>query len=259
MTRRILLTRFALALAALTLSPGPAVADDPTVLVLAASSLTETLQKVGAAWTAKGHPKVTFSFDASSRLAKQVESGAPVDAFFSADTDWMDYLDGKGLIDKATRADLLGNALVAVVPTGSTLGVTAAADLARPEVKHLALAGESVPAGKYARSALTSLGVFDGVKERIVSGDNVRTVLGWVATGEADAGVVYVTDAKVERRVKVAFTFPPSSYAPVAYPIAVVKDAAHAKDATDFLAYCKSADAMAVFTAAGFTTASVSK
>ena len=253
MTRRSLLSALVLAWAAL--APTPATADEPEIVVLAASSLTESLQNVATAWTAKGHPKVTLSFDASSRLAKQVEAGAPADAYFSADTDWMDYLDDKGLLDHATRANLLGNTLVVIVPSGASVKVRDAADLAKPEIKHLALAGESVPAGKYARAALTSLGAWDAVKDRVVTGDNVRTVLGWVATGEADAGAVYTTDARIEPRVKAAFGLPQSSYPRIVYPVAVTKRAAHAKDAANFLAYCNSPEAMAVFAAAGFVRA----
>lgn len=229
----------------------PAVAAPAPLVVLAASSLTETLQQVGAAWTAQGHPAVTFSFDASSRLAKQVEAGAPADAFFSADTEWMDYLAQRGRIDPATRVDLVGNELVVVVPAGGP-AVASAAELARPEVRHLALAGENVPAGRYARAALASLGVWEAVQARVVSGDNVRTVLGWVASGEADAGVVYATDVRVAPTARVAFRFPPSSHPHIVYPAAVVMGAAHAADAADFLAYCRSPAGMAVFTAAGF-------
>jgi molybdate transport system substrate-binding protein len=256
MTRRSLLVSLTFVLvAALGIAPRPAAAEGSGLGVVAAASLTESLQKVGAAWTAKGHPAVTFSFDSSSKVAKQVEAGVPADVFVSADLEWMDYLDGKGFIEKPTRRNLLGNSLVAILPVASPLPVTAAADLARPEIQHLALAGENVPAGKYARAALTSLGAWEGVKARVVSGDNVRTVLGWVATGEADAGVVYATDAKVEPRVKVAFTFPATSYSPIVYPAAAVKGAPHAKDAADFVAYCASPDGMAVFLAAGFTPA----
>ena len=261
MKRRSLLNAVviaALGLASLGVAPPRASADSP-VVILAATSLTESLQKVATAWTAKGHPSVQFSFDASSRLAKQVEAGAPVDAFFSADADWMDYLDGKGLIDKTTRANLVGNTLVAVLPTGSALPIRGAADLGLPGIQRLALAGESVPAGKYARAALGSLGAWDAVKDRTVTGDNVRTVLAWVARGEADAGVVYGTDAKVEPRVKVAFAFPQSSYPVIVYPMAVVKGASHAKDAAEFLAFCQSAAGMAVFRDAGFSVAPTAK
>ena len=116
-----------------------------------------------------------------------------------------------------------------------------------------------MPAGKYARAAMTSLGAWDPVKDRVVNGDNVRTVLSWVATGEAEAGVVYGTDARVETRVKVGFTFPQSSYPTIVYPAAVINNAAHAKEAGEFLAYCQSAEGMAVFLAAGFSAASVVK
>lgn len=259
MTRRSLLATLALVLSGLALAPRPAAAEDPAIVVLGASSLTETLQKVATAWTAKGNPKVTLSFDASSRLAKQVEAGAPVDAFFSADLEWMDYLDGKGLIDEATRVNLLGNTLVAVVPASSTASVASAADLAKPEVKRLALGGENVPVGKYARAALLGLGTWDRVKDRVVNGDNVRTVLGWVAGGEAEAGVVYATDARVEPMVKVAFTFPATSHPAILYPAAVTKGAPHAKEAARFLAFCGSAEGLAVFTAAGFTPAATNR
>ena len=255
MTRRSLLAWLLAGATLLSVAPRPAVADDATVVVLAASSLTESLQKVATAWTAKGHPKVAFSFDASSKLAKQVEAGAPADAFFSADSDWMDYVDAKGLINKPTRVNLLGNSLVAVLPAASTVTVASATDLGKPEIKHLALAGENVPAGKYGRAALESLGAWTSVKDRVVSGDNVRTVLGWVATGEADAGIVYATDAKVEPKVKVALTFPATSYPTIVYPAAVLTSATHGKDAADFLTYCGSAEGMAVFSAAGFTPA----
>jgi molybdate transport system substrate-binding protein len=247
MTRGLVLLRLALVL------PLPARAADTEITVLAASSLTETLQAVGAKWTAAGHPKVTFSFDASSRLAKQIEAASPADLFFSADADWMDYLEQRALIDEATRVNLLGNALVVVVPAASAAKFTSVKDLSRPEVKHLALAAETVPAGKYARAALTSASAWEPVKDRVVNGENVRTVLGWIASGEAEAGFVYATDAKVDPKVKVAFTVPASSYPPIVYPAAVVKGAAQAKGAAEFLAYCQSAEGMAVFIAAGFT------
>ncbi len=229
--------------------------DGAPLRVLAASSLSDTLPRVATAWTAKGNPPVSFAFDASSTLARQVEGGAPADAYLSADTEWMDHLDRKGRIDRATRADLLGNALVAIVSARSTVPVATAGELAAPQVARLALAGENVPAGRYARAALASLGVLEGARSRIVSGANVRAVLGWVASGEADAGVVYATDARVEPRVRVAFAFPATSHPPIVYPVAVVKGAARAKEAAALLAYCASPAGMAVFAEAGFTAA----
>lgn len=257
MIRRALLAGLLAAALLLLLPPAPrpAPGEAPALVVLAASSLTETLNTVAGAWTAAGHPPVTLSFDASSRLATQIEAGAPADAFFSADEVWMDHLAGKGLIDPATRADLLGNTLVAVLPRASPLALSGAQDLGRPQIRRLALAGENVPAGRYARAALGSLGAWDAVSARVVSGDNVRAVLGWVAKGEADAGVVYATDARVEPAVKVAFPFPATSHPAIVYPAAVVQGSARAAEAADFLRYCRGPEAMAVFLAAGFTSA----
>ena len=230
----------------------PPAAPQP-ITVLAASSLTDALGQVGAAWTAAGHPPVTFSFDSSARLARQIEAGAPADAFFSADTAWMSSLDEAGRIVRETRVDLLGNRLVLVVPAGAALRPASASDLADPGIRRLALAGESVPAGRYGRDALTHLGALAPVADRVVNGDNVRAVLGWVASGEADAGIVYATDAAVEPRVEIAFGFPPDSHAPITYPAAVLTGAAHAADAADFLTYCQGPQAMATFRQAGFT------
>ncbi len=228
------------------------IAAAAAVLVLAASSLTETLPAIARKWTARGHPSVEFSFDASSRLARQIEQGAPADAFISADGEWMDQLEAGGMLEPATRFDLVGNTLVAVVPSTSTLRVTTAADLAAPVVKRLGLAGENVPAGRYARTALTTLGIWPQVAARVLSGDNVRTVLGWVATGEVDAGIVYATDALIEPRVRPAFVFPSGSHPAIEYPAALVRGGAHAADAAAFLSYCRSAEARSIFAAAGF-------
>lgn len=251
MTRRTLLA----ALIALVIGAPTEAAGADRLTVLAASSLTDALSRAGAAWTAKGHAEIRFSFDGSSRLAKQVEAGIPADAFFSADRDWMDYLQQRGLVEASTRVDLLGNTLVLVEPAAMPASVREPSDLLRPALVHLALAGESVPAGKYGRAALRASGVWEAVEARVVQGDNVRTVLSWVASGNAEAGVVYATDAKVEPKVRVAFTFPPSSHPAIVYPAAVLKGAQNAQAAADFLAFCRSAEGMAIFAAAGFVAA----
>ncbi|MSQ00867.1 MAG: molybdate ABC transporter substrate-binding protein [Myxococcales bacterium] len=222
------------------------------VLVLAASSLTETLPAIARKWTAQGHARVEFSFDASSRLARQIEQGAPADAFVSADRGWMDELQAKGLVDPATRRDLAGNTLVAVLPAASPLRVTTAVEFASPAIRRLGLAAENVPAGRYARASLRWLGVWPQVAERVLTGDSVRTVLGWVASGEADAGVVYATDARIEPRVRTAFAFPHGSHPAIVYPAAVVQGATHREDAAAFLTYCQSTEARSIFAAAGF-------
>lgn len=249
MTPRLLAV-LALLVAVLGL-PARAAAPAAPLTVLAASSLTEVLQRIATRWQANGNGAVTFSFDASSRLAKQVEGGAPADVFVSADQAWMDWLEKRALVDG--RVTLAGNTLVTVVRTGAPTSPADAKALANPAFQRLAMAGENVPAGRYGRAALQSLGAWDGVKDRVVNGDNVRAALTWVATGEADAAVVYGTDARIEPRVRVAFTFPPSSHPPIAYPAAVVRGSPRAADARAFLAYCRSAEARALLTAAGFT------
>lgn len=228
-------------------------ADEDRLLVLAASSLTDVMPKLATAWTAHGNHTVNLSFDATSRLAQQIESGAPADVFVAADVDWMDDLAEARLVDEATVLNLAGNTLVAVVPLSSQLSVTTPSNLDQPGLQHLALAGENVPAGKYARSALANAGIWSALAPRVVNGDSVRSVLRWVATGEAEAGVVYATDARVEPRVKVAFSFAPGSYPPIVYPAAVVSAAAHRQDATAFLRFCESAEARGILAEAGFT------
>jgi molybdate transport system substrate-binding protein len=228
----------------------PAVPVELTVL--AASSLTDALPDVADAWKAHGGVPVTFSFDSSSKLAKQVEAGAPADALFTADEETLDGLDANGLLAAGTRRDLLGNQLVVVVPATATWIPASAEDLGGEELTHLALAGENVPAGRYARASLQAAGAWTAVEPRVVTGDNVRTTLAWVSRGEAEAGVVYATDARAEPAVKVAFAFPDGSHPAIVYPAAVVAASAHPSEATAFLDFCASPDGLAVFEAAGF-------
>ncbi len=257
-TRRLLVVAALLVgLIALLLvgAPDRRVVSAAPLTVLAAASLTEALQEVGAAWERQGNGPVTFSFDASSRLARQVEAGVPADVFVSADLAWMDTLEDKGLVAPGSRVVLLGNTLVAVVRQDAAFVPASPADLANPAIRHLALAGENVPAGRYARAALRSLGAWDAVEGRVVSGDDVRTTLAWVAGGEAEAGVVYGTDAEVEPRVRVAFTFPAGSHPAITYPAAVLQGSAHPDDARRFVAFCTSEEARALFAAQGFLPA----
>jgi molybdate transport system substrate-binding protein len=222
--------------------------------VFAASSMTEALEQVAAAWVAEGNMPVRFSFDASSRLARQIEAGAPADVYVSADQEWMDYLDAAGRIVPGSREVLVGNTLVAVVPKHEARQALRAQDLLVGQGGRLALAGESVPAGRYAREALKHEGAWAALEGRVVNADNVRVALGWVASGEADAGVVYATDARSEARVRVAFTFPSSAHPPIEYAAAVVTQTADLDDATRFMAYLNDDSALLLFRAAGFSS-----
>jgi molybdate transport system substrate-binding protein len=223
--------------------------------VFAAASLTNALEEVGRAFTATTGVPVRFSFASSSQLAKQVESGAPADVFVSADQEWMDYLASRRLIEPGTRRDIVGNRLVLVAPADSPVklkigpGFPLAAALgARGRIA----TGDpsSVPAGKYARAALMRLGVWQSVESRIIPADNVRTALNFVARAEAPLGIVYATDARAEKRVRVVDVFPDSTHEPIRYPAAATTVAG--AEAAGFLEFLTSGPARAIFDRAGF-------
>ena len=195
------------------------------LLVFAAASLSDALEEVGRAFTAATGVRVAASYAASSVLAKQIEAGAPADAFFSADVAWVDYLEKRGLIQPSSRRDVLRNTLVLIAPADSTLRLRIARgfDLAGAlKSGRLAIADpDSVPAGEYARAALTRLDVWSRVSDRAVRGENVRAALAYVARGEAPLGIVYRTDARAEKRVRVVDVFPEDSHPPITYALAL--------------------------------------
>lgn len=222
------------------------------VTVFAAASLKTALDRVADEWQKETGNTARVSYAASGALAKQIEAGAPADIFISADVPWLDYLADRKLIKPETRRNLLGNALVLVVPAESKsqpMELNAESDLLGLLGRDGRLAiGEpkSVPAGAYAQEALTSLGLWDKVKNRIAQSENVRATLLFVARGEAPAGIVYRTDAHVEPRVKVLGTFPKSSHTPIVYPVAIVA-ASRNPDAKTFYDYLGSAAATSIF------------
>jgi molybdate transport system substrate-binding protein len=228
--------------------------DKPAIVVFAAASLTNALQDLGDAFTKQTSIAVKFSFAASSALARQVESGAPADVFFSADIDWMDYLQKRNLIQAATRRDVLGNRLVLIAPSDSAieLKIQPHFPLARALGNKRLATGDpdSVPVGRYAQAALTTLGVWDGVVDRLIRADSVRSALAFVDRGEAPLGIVYETDAKIDKNVRIVDIFPASTHAPIVYPIALTTKAQ--ADAAKFVAYVASPAADATFKAYGF-------
>jgi molybdate transport system substrate-binding protein len=226
------------------------------VLVFAAASLKPALDPIAASPAAAAIGTIRTSYAASSQLARQIEAGAPAAVFVSADRDWMDYLAERKLVAAGTRVDLLGNALVLIAPKASAveLALVPGVDLAGALGADGRLAlGEpnSVPAGKYAKAALTRLGAWDRVAGRIVSADNVRAALNFVARGEAPLGVVYRSDAASEPAVRVVATFPPDTHAPIVYPAAVVA-AQDSPAARALLALLGAPPQQAVFRAHGF-------
>ncbi len=234
----------------------PSFAQTKPVTVFAAASLTDVLNAIGKSYEVKTGNHLAFSFAASSTLARQIEASAGADILISADTEWMDYLDNKGLVKHETRRNLLCNHLVLIAPADSRIALKIA--------PHFNLAGalgggrlsvadpNSVPAGKYGRQALTSLGVWNTVVDHLASAENVRVALAYVARGEAPLGIVYSTDAMGERKVRIVDTFPENTHARIVYPVALTKDAK--PEAVAFLACLSSPEAATIFTKAGFTT-----
>lgn len=231
------------------------------VTVFAAASLKNALDDAAKAYEAKSGDKVVISYAASSALAKQIEGGAPADIFFSADLDWMDYLQQKNLIDVGSRKTLLGNTLVLIAPKGSTVSLTI--EKGFPLVQALGSDGKlamadvnAVPAGKYGKATLTYLGVWDAVASRVAQAENVRAALAFVARGETPLGIVYGTDAKAEPAVRVVGTFPEDSHLKIEYPVALLASAK--PEARKFLDFVVSPTAAPAFEAQGFTILSKS-
>jgi molybdate transport system substrate-binding protein len=256
-TRRTFLRGLAgvLALAAVGLAPLSAAANDKGPVVFAAASLKNALDGVNAAWKRESGKEATISYAASSSLAKQIEQGAPADVFISADEDWMDYLAARKLIKPATCFNLLANTLVLIAPKESTLTATIAPSFPLASLigdGRLAVANvDSVPAGKYAKAALTKLGVWEAVKDKTAQAENVRAALTLVSRGETPLGIVYGTDAHSDPKVKVLAIFPEATHPPIIYPAAETT-AATSSDAAAFLTFLKSSAARAVFEAEGF-------
>jgi|JI10StandDraft_1071094.scaffolds.fasta_scaffold111436_3 molybdate transport system substrate-binding protein len=225
------------------------------ITVFAAASLKESLDEVAANFSReKNTPQVVISYAASSALAKQIEQAAPADMFISADEDWMNYLDTRGLIIKESRSDLLGNKLVLVVPASLTIDGMPSLEMALKDLPQggLAMADpDSVPAGKYGKAALTYLKAWDGVAAKVIRAENVRAALAIVARGETKYGIVYATDAAAEPKVKQLHEFPAASYPKIIYPVAATKTAV--PETTRFLSYLKSPAAQKIFAQRGFT------
>ena len=229
-------------------------ADAAPLTVFAAASLKESLDEATAAYQRASGTPVQVSYAASSALARQIEQGAPAQVFASADLEWMDYLQQRDLVDVASRHNLLGNRLVLVAPQASTATV----DLSKPG-SIAAVLGEgrlaigqtaSVPAGKYSRAALESLGQWNSVSTHLAESESVRAALMLVARGETPLGIVYASDAKAEPRVRVVATFPAGSHPPIVYPVAALRGAP--SSASAFVRWLSSPAARAIFERRGF-------
>jgi molybdate transport system substrate-binding protein len=243
-----------LALGATLLAPIRIAAQKQTsITVSAAISLKDALDELGHLYEQRHvNAKMTFNYGGSGTLQHQIEQGAPVDIFFSAAEKQMDALESEDLLVAGTRRDLVANKLVLVAPVESS-APRDFPDLARPEVKIIAL-GEpgTVPAGMYAHQTLEHLGLLDAIRKKVVYAKDVRAVLTYVETGNADAGFVYQTGARGSAKVRIVAAAPAGTHDPIVYPVAIMKNSKDKPAARAFLEFLESSDARAVFEKYGF-------
>jgi molybdate transport system substrate-binding protein len=236
------------ALAAPAGAPGPAPEAGP-LLVFAAASLTESLQALGSQFTARGGPKVEFSFAGSNDLARQIRAGAPVDVFFSADKAKMDQVEKAGLVKAADRVDLLSNVLVVVVPSNSTASVETPQNLAA--LPKIALADPAaVPAGVYAKQWLEGLGLWSKIEPKVVPTLDVRAALAAVESEAAPAGILYRTDAAIAKKTRIAFEV--ANGPRITYVVAPMANAKNGAAAGSFVKFLQGPAAKAEFEKRGF-------
>lgn len=236
-------------------NPASSSAGAPVELhVSAAASLTDVMKEIAANYE-KEHPnvKIVFNFGSSGALQQAIQNGGETDLFFSAAQKQMDALDKDGLLADGTRKDLLVNEVVLIVPKDGGKDLTDFQQLTRSDIQHIAL-GEpkGVPVGQYSEEVLTKMGILDAVKGKAVYGSDVRQVLSWVESGDADCGIVYATDAAVSDKVKVAAKAPAGTHKPIIYPAAALKDSKQLDMARDFLAYVSNDASKALFAKFGF-------
>ena len=257
-TIRALLAGLCLAICGLGAAAGARAAEEAQpILVFDAASLTDVVENLGRSFTARSHVAVRSSPASSSALARQIEAGAAADVFFSADLEWMDYLDQRKLLRPGSRHDVVRNRLVLIAPADSKVSVKIAPgfDLLKALGDGKLATGDpdSVPAGKYAHVALEKLGIWNGVAPRLVRAENVRSALAFVAHGEAPLGIVYRTDALADKRVRIVDEFPEDSHPPIIYPIALTTRAGPA--AQRFLDFVTSDAVKPIFREYGFQPA----
>lgn len=222
-------------------------------MVFAASSLTDALKVIAADYEKQSGDRIQFNLGASSTLARQIEVGAPADIFFSADEAKMDRLEKKGLIVKESRKRRLSNTLVIIVASENGAAIAQPKDLADAKIKRVALGDpKTVPIGVYAKEYLQKQGLWAAVESKVVATENVRAALAAVAAGNADASIVYRTDAAISKQIKVVYEVPRATGPKISYPIALVREARQPAAARKFLQHLASAAATKIFERFGF-------
>lgn len=242
----------AITLPLITFTPSPA-QSNVNLLVSAAASTRDVLTEIQDIYQqSKPNVNITYNFGASGALQRQIEQGAPVDIFISAARKQVDALEEKGLVLPGTRTNLANNRLVLIVPKNST-GINSFFNLTQTQVRRIAV-GEprSVPAGEYADQVFKKLGIFEQVKPKLVLANNVRQVLAAVESGDADAGLVYATDAKISSKVKVVVAADEKYHSAIVYPMAVIKTSKNIPAGKEFLNFLSSNQAKAILRKYGF-------
>ncbi len=233
--------------------PSKTIQTNSNLLISAAASLQDALEEIKPLYQ-KTTPKVniTYNFGASGALQQQIENGAPVDIFVSAAKKQMDILEAKDLLVKATRRNLLTNSIILILPKNSAV-ISDFRQLIDPNIKKIAV-GEprSVPVGQYAEEVFTKLGILEQVKPKFVLGNSVRQVLAAVESGNVDAGIVYTTDAKTSKQVKVVATASENLHSPIIYPIAILKGSKNVSIASEYVQFLFGNQAKSIFEKYGF-------
>ncbi|AKB62325.1 molybdate ABC transporter substrate-binding protein [Methanosarcina mazei] len=229
--------------------------ESETIMVSAAASLTEAFSDMESQFEAENPGvDVNFNFAASGNLRTQIENGAPVDVFASADQKNMNTLAGENLIENSTRKDFAQNSLVLIVPASSTLNITGIEDLTTPEVGRIAIGNpDSVPVGNYTRTALTEAGTWDQLENKFVLAEDVKAVLTYVERGEVDAGFVYMTDAKTAAPGTIEIVTNVTVSTPISYPIALISASDNKEEAQEFVDFVTGEEGQEILEEYGFT------
>ena len=222
--------------------------------VFAAISLTDALTEIGTAFSAESGVQVFYNFAASTTLQRQIEKGAPADVFISASPRQVIALEANGLLEAESRQNLLTNRLVIVSDENAEISMDTPANLASSEISRIAIGHPSiVPAGAYAKEALTHFGLWETLSSKLIFGVDVRATLAYVTSGNVDIAIVYKTDTVLSDSVTVLYQVPPEAYTPIIYPAVVIKNSPQKQAAHRFIAYLRSAEKSEIFEKHGFT------
>ncbi len=232
----------------------PTNSEREELFVSAAASLTDAMDEITKIYEADHHVKLTFNFAGSGKLAQQIQQGAPVDVFISANENWMDALVDDGLIVTDTREDITGNKLVLIVAKGSPINFGSFKEIDKKNLDQIAIGNpESVPAGEYTEAILKNIDKWEELEDKFVFAQDVRQVLTYVATGNADIGFLYESDALISDQVKIIAESDPTMHDPIIYPGAVTSETSKKEEGIAFLEFLVSETGQEVLNKYGFS------